>query len=157
MDKKITCSECKKEIKDGHSFLVDDQSVCYECLFGPVEPVMIYPIGKVSEVNGDGISRIDLFPYQQRFMYKLEEEKWITVVYYLHQVNSMNTVFKRGKKSNGKEVGVFASRSPHRPSRIGVSEVELISISNFSLYVKGLDARKDSPVLDIKMAEKLRD
>ena len=48
MNQKITCSECKREIKDGHSFLVDDQPVCYECLFGQVEPVMIYPIGKVS-------------------------------------------------------------------------------------------------------------
>jgi len=154
MNRKITCSECKKEIKHGHSFFVDDQPVCYEYLFGPVEPVMIYPIGKVCEVNADGISRIDLFPYQQRFMYKLEEEKWISVVYYLHQVNSMNTVFKRGKKSNGKEVGVFAFRSPHRPSRIAVSDVELVKISNFSLYVKGLDACLNSPVLDIKMARK---
>ena len=155
MNKKVACSECKREIKDGHSFLVDDQPVCYECIFGQVEPVMIYPIGKVSKINDDGISRIDLFPYQQRFMYKLEEEKWITIVYYLHQINSMNTVFKRGTKSNGKEVGVFASRSPHRPSRIAVSDVELVRISNFSIYVKGLDARQDSPILDIKMAKKL--
>lgn len=154
MNKKITCSECKKEIKDGHSFFVDARPVCYECLFGQVEPIMIYPIGKVSQINADGISRIDLFPYQQRFMYKLEEEKWITVVYYLHQINSIDTVFKRGKDSNGKEVGVFASRSPHRTSRIAISDVELIRISNFSIYVKGLDACQDSPVLDIKVAKK---
>ena len=116
---------------------------------------MIYPIGKVSQINDDGISRTDLFPYQQRFMYKLEEEKRITIVYYLHQVNSMNTIFKRGKDSHGKELGIFASRSPHRPSRIAVSDVELVRISNLSIYVKGLDARQDSPVLDIKMAKKL--
>ena len=155
MNQKIICSECKKEIKEGHSFLVDDQPVCYECLFGQVEPVIIYPIGKVSQINDDGISRIDLFPYQQRFMYKLEEEKWITIVYYLHQVNSMNTIFKRGKESNGKEVGIFASRSPHRPSRVAISDVELIRISHFSIFVKGLDACQDSPVLDIKVAKKL--
>jgi len=88
-------------------------------------------------------------------MYKLEEEKWITVVYYLHQVDSINTVFKRGKESNGKEVGVFASRSPHRSSRIAISDVELIRISNFHIYVKGLDAKENSPVLDIKVSKKL--
>jgi tRNA (Thr-GGU) A37 N-methylase len=151
LNQKIYCSECKKEIKDGHSFFVDARPVCYECLFGKVEPVKIYPVGKVSQVNADGISRIDLFPYQQRFMYKLEEEKWITIVYYLHQVNSINTVFKRGKEGNGKEVGVFASRSPHRSSRIAISDVELIRICHFSLYVKGLDADENSTVLDIKM------
>ena len=153
MNKKIYCSECKREIKDGHSFFVDAQPVCYECLFGQVEPVMIYPIGKVSQIDADGISRIDLFPYQQRFMYKLEEEKWITVVYYLHKVNAISTVFKRGRESNGKEVGVFASRSPHRSSRIAISDVELIRICNFSIYIKGLDADENSPVLDIKVAK----
>jgi len=155
LNKKIYCSECKKEIKNDHSFFVDDQLVCYECLFGKIEPVMIYPIGKVSQINDDGISRIDLFPYQQRFMYKLEEEKWITIVYYLHKIDSINTVFKRGKDSNGKEVGVFASRSPHRSSRIAISNVELIRICNSSIYVKGLDAYENSPVLDIKVAKKL--
>jgi len=154
LNKQIYCSECKREIKDGHSFSIDAQSVCYECLFGKVEPVMIYPIGKVSQINSDGISRIDLFPYQQKFMYKLEEEKWITVVYYLHKVDKIKTVFKRGMKSNGKEVGVFASRTPHRPSRIAVSNVELIKICNLSIYVKGFDAHENSPVLDIKMAKK---
>ncbi len=155
MNKRIYCSECKKEIKEGHSFFVDDRPVCYECLFGQVEPVMIYPIGKVSQIDADGISRIDLFSYQQRFMYKLEEEKWITVVYYLHKVNAISTVFKRGRENNGKEVGVFASRSPHRSSRIAISDVALIRISNSSIYVKGLDADENSPVLDIKVVKKL--
>jgi len=50
LNKKIYCSECKREIKNGHSFFVDDQLVCYECLFGKIEPVMIYPIGKVSQL-----------------------------------------------------------------------------------------------------------
>ncbi|MDD5015739.1 MAG: hypothetical protein PHW73_11720 [Atribacterota bacterium] len=36
---------------------------------------------------------------------------------------------------------------------IAVSDVELIRISNFNIYVKGLDADGDSPVLDIKMAK----
>ena len=94
MNKKIYCSECKREIKNGHSFFVDDQLVCYECLFGKIEPVMIYPIGKVSQINDDGISRIDLFPYQQRFMHKLEEEKWITIVYYLHKMITTQKVPK---------------------------------------------------------------
>ncbi|MEA2022386.1 MAG: TrmO family methyltransferase [Candidatus Caldatribacteriota bacterium] len=155
MNKKIYCSECKREIKDGHSFFVNGLQVCYECLFGKVKPVMIYPIGKVNQVNSNGISRIDLFPYKQRFMYKLEEEKWITIVYYLHKVNSIDTVFKRGKESNGKEVGVFAFRSPYRSSRIAISDVELIRISNLSMYVNELDAHENSPVLDIKVAKKL--
>jgi len=154
MDKKINCSECKRRIDGENYFIVDDLPVCYQCLFGQIEPLAIYPIGKVSRVNSDGISRVDLFPYQNKFMYKLEEEKWISIIYYLHKTHHINTIFKRGKGENGKEVGVFASRTPHRTSRIAVSNVELVKVSDTHIYVKGLDAFKGSPVLDIKAVKK---
>lgn len=150
MNKKIHCSKCYRELEENDSFFIDGKPVCYHCLFGKVDPILIYPIGKVSEVINDGISRIDLYPYQQKFMYKLEEEERISVIYYLHEVNSVTSVFKRGKNHNGKEVGVFASHTPHRTSRIAVSEVPLVSISGVSIYVRGLDAFVNSPVLDIK-------
>jgi len=150
----MNCSECKRKIIDHNYFMVDDLPVCYKCLYGQIEPLAIYPIGKVSRVNSDGISRIDLFPYQCKFMYKLEEEKWISIIYYLHQTYHIKTIFKRGKEGNSKEVGVFASRTPHRTSRIAVSNVELVKVSDTHIYVKGLDAFEGSPVLDIKAAKK---
>ncbi len=154
MDKKINCSECKREVKDYDFFMIDDLPVCYKCLFDQAEPLAIYPIGKVSRVNSDGISTIDLFPYQEKFMYKLEEEKRISIIYYLHQTHYIKTIFRRGRKVNGKEVGVFASRTPHRTSRIAVSTVELVKIIDTHIYVKGLDAFEGSPILDIKAIKK---
>jgi tRNA (Thr-GGU) A37 N-methylase len=53
-------------------------------------------------------------------------------------------------------VGVFASRTPRRTSRIGVTNVELLKISGQDLYVKGLDAFQGSPVLDIKAIGKIK-
>lgn len=150
MNKKIHCSECHREIEDNDFFLIDGQPVCYHCLFGELESIPVYPIGKVIEKTAEGISRIDLFPYQQKFMYKLDEEERIIVIYYLHKINSVTSVFKRGKKSNGKEVSVFASHTPHRTSRIAVSEVPVVYISGVSIYVRDLDAFVNSPVLDIK-------
>lgn len=96
-----------------------------------------------------GISCIDLIPSQKRFMYKLEEEKSLTIVYYLHKTKSVKSVFKRGR--DGKEVGVFASRTPHRLSKIGIQDVTLLKIEGTTLYVEGLDAINGSPVLDIKL------
>ena len=55
---------------------------------------------------------------------------------------------------NCKEVGAFASCTPHRTSRIAVSNVGLVKISDTHIYVKGLDAFEGSPVLDIKAAKK---
>ncbi|NLL62362.1 MAG: tRNA (N6-threonylcarbamoyladenosine(37)-N6)-methyltransferase TrmO, partial [Clostridiales bacterium] len=40
-----------------------------------------------------------------------------------------------------------------RTSRIAVSEVSLVRISGNSIYVRGLDAFIDSPVLDIKASK----
>ena len=47
-------------------------------------------------------------------------------------------------------VGVFASRSPTRPNRIGLTRVRLISVRGNVVTVEGLDAYDGSPVFDIK-------
>ena len=87
-------------------------------------------------------------------MYRLEEEEQITVIYFLHQIDSIRSVFHRGKGGKGKEVGVFASRTPRRTSRIGISQVKLLSVQELDIRVEGLDAFQDSPVLDIKAVMK---
>jgi tRNA (Thr-GGU) A37 N-methylase len=47
-------------------------------------------------------------------------------------------------------VGLFATRSPHRPNGIGITTVNLLSVDGLTLEVKGLDAIDGTPVLDIK-------
>ena len=73
----------------------------------------------------------------------------LTVVYYLHRTRPVRSVFPRGW--DGKEVGVFASRTPDRLSCIAVQDVRLLKIEGTTLFVEGLDAIDGSPVLDIKM------
>lgn len=48
------------------------------------------------------------------------------------------------------KVGVFASRSPHRPNDIGLSVVRLERINKEKIYVSGVDFIKGTPVWDIK-------
>ncbi len=48
-------------------------------------------------------------------------------------------------------MGVFASRTPNRLSRIAIQDVTLVRIEEATLYVEGLDAVNGSPVLDIKL------
>lgn len=156
MKSEIFCTECRKVINNKQFFYIDEKPICYQCIFGDVDPVTIYPIGfvRLNEPWGEAI--ITLYPQQKRFMYRLEEEKEICVVYYLHEIEAIKTVFNRGKKSDGKRVGVFASRTPRRTSRIGITNVELLRISGQDLYVKGLDAFQGSPVLDIKTIGKIK-
>jgi tRNA-Thr(GGU) m(6)t(6)A37 methyltransferase TsaA len=46
--------------------------------------------------------------------------------------------------------GVLATRSQLRPNPIGVATVQLLSVNEDSLMVRGLDALDGTPVLDIK-------
>ncbi|MBI3553570.1 MAG: tRNA (N6-threonylcarbamoyladenosine(37)-N6)-methyltransferase TrmO [Elusimicrobia bacterium] len=50
----------------------------------------------------------------------------------------------------GKTVGVFASRSPHRPSPIGLSVAKLERVSGDTLYLSGIDLVDGTPILDVK-------
>ena len=46
--------------------------------------------------------------------------------------------------------GVFATRSPRRPNRIGISTIKLISLYGNVLEVEGLDMLDATPLIDIK-------
>lgn len=46
--------------------------------------------------------------------------------------------------------GVFATRSPHRPNRIGLTVVRLLRREGPRLFVRGLDMLDGTPILDIK-------
>jgi tRNA-Thr(GGU) m(6)t(6)A37 methyltransferase TsaA len=47
-------------------------------------------------------------------------------------------------------VGLFATRSPHRPCPIAMTVVRLLEHEGPRLHVRGLDAYEGTPVLDIK-------
>lgn len=154
------CSKCGKRVKKSELCVVDDNHICVQCMYGNTQPITIYPIGVVKNnaqldntrfgiTKKNDLSRIVLIPSQEPFLYKLEEEEYVTIIYYLHKSWAVKSVFERGY--DGKRVGVFATRTPHRLSRLALQDVRLIKIEGTMLYVEGLDAIDGSPVLDIKM------
>ena len=46
--------------------------------------------------------------------------------------------------------GVFATRSPRRPNRIGLTVVQLLRREALCLHVRGIDMLDGTPILDIK-------
>ena len=51
---------------------------------------------------------------------------------------------------NGAKVGVFASRSPHRPNPVGLTLARLDDIIGNTLFLSGIDILDGTPVLDVK-------
>jgi len=72
----------------------------------------------------------------------------IVVVFHLHLVKSPR--LKAYPPWDGREHGVFATRSPYRPNPVGVSVVRLVGIDGNNLHISGIDMAEGSPVLDIK-------
>ena len=82
----------------------------------------------------------------------LEEFSHIVVVYWMHQVATGELpmrVHPMGKQELPL-VGLFATRSPHRPNPVGETTVRLLQCQGNILKVKGLDAVDGTPVIDIK-------
>ncbi|WP_302141072.1 tRNA (N6-threonylcarbamoyladenosine(37)-N6)-methyltransferase TrmO [Halomonas alkalicola] len=77
---------------------------------------------------------------------------WLTFVF--HESPERWTPLVRPPRLGGNaKVGVFASRSTHRPNRLGLSLVELLAIDTrrgVRLALAGADLVSGTPVLDIK-------
>jgi len=83
----------------------------------------------------DGLKNLDGFSH-------------LVVIFHLHMVK--NPSLNAHPPWDGKEHGVFATRSPYRPNPIGVSVVRLESVDKNILHISGIDMTDGSPVLDVK-------
>ena len=81
----------------------------------------------------------------------LQDYSNLIVVYWMHEVKSCDIRHvAQGKVGEVPEVGIFACRCPQRPNPIGISTVEILSIKDNILTVKGLDVINDTPIINIK-------
>ena len=74
---------------------------------------------------------------------------WLQFVFHLNSSNRYHAKV-HPPRLNGETVGLFATRSPHRPNPIGLSLVELIEIKNNVLILSGADLVDGTPILDLK-------
>ena len=152
-----------------------------------IDSITMKPIGKISSVyrlcvgtprqgllapNSRG--RIDLYPDQISSDSVVDLEKfshlWIVFIFHLNSTSTKQRMNKQVSAKiappalGGAKVGVFATRTPHRPNPVGFSlcKIDKVVIPStkkkhikardqpYSIYVSGLDLVDGTPVLDIK-------
>jgi len=108
------------------------------------------------------LSRLVLLPeVPEASLEGLEAWSHIWVIYVFHDNTQPlhkagQTLGVKGKvkvpRLNGKKVGLFATRTPHRPNPIGLSLAQVVSVSvdRRCVVLAGADIVDGSPVLDIK-------
>ncbi len=93
--------------------------------------------------------RADLQPEQA--LEGLEKFSHLWLIFIFHQNKTARYHAKvHPPRLGGESMGVFATRSPHRPNPIGLSLVELTQVEGDSLIFAGADLVDGTPVLDIK-------
>src|SRR5690606_12987675 len=98
------------------------------------------------------------FPKNDFFMEAfrgIEAYSHLWLLFQFHEVDEKNIkALVRPPRFEGEKRGVFATRSPHRPNRIGMSVVEFASLQlkerEVGLTVRGVDLLDGPPILDIK-------
>jgi tRNA-Thr(GGU) m(6)t(6)A37 methyltransferase TsaA len=111
--------------------------------FFELDNMPIQPSG-ASEIPGEVIVNPEL----TEGLKDLDGFSHIYLIYHLHKVTQTQlTVIPFMDKE---EHGVFSTRSPVRPARMGLSIVELVSVKNNRLTVRGVDMLDGTPLLDIK-------
>lgn len=81
----------------------------------------------------------------------LSEFSHLWVIFEFHQ-NTNKTYHSKvhPPRMGGKQIGVFATRSPHRPNSLGLSLVKIEKVEGDSILISGIDLVDGTPVLDIK-------
>lgn len=81
----------------------------------------------------------------------LDRFTYVWLLSYFH-LNTNKTVRPKihPPRLKGESVGLFASRSPHRPSPIGLSLARLVAVKGATIHLAGIDLVDGTPILDIK-------
>jgi len=124
------------------------------------EKIELKPIGfvKTKEFGKDvrdrsNVSEIVLRDDLAEALDGIEDFSHLFVIFWMHEISEEERrTMKARPRGRGDMplLGVFVTRTPHRPNPIGLTLVELLKVEGNVVTVRGLDAVDGTPVLDIK-------
>jgi len=104
----------------------------------PIQPVY------AEEFEG----KIEIFPEYADGLKDLDGFSHIYLLYEFHKTDK--TKLHVIPFLDKVERGIFSTRAPFRPNKIGISTVELIKVEGNFVYVRGIDVLDGTPLIDIK-------
>jgi tRNA-Thr(GGU) m(6)t(6)A37 methyltransferase TsaA len=106
----------------------------------PVQPKGAKDITATIEIEPeyvDGLKDLDGFTH-------------IYLIYYFHKVKSPKLQVVPFNDKTNTPRGVFATRTPMHPNSLGLSVVELVSVEDNRVVIRGVDILDGTPIIDIK-------
>jgi tRNA-Thr(GGU) m(6)t(6)A37 methyltransferase TsaA len=125
------------------------------------DQIVFHPIGVIHSPFQDPVGvpiqpraaagikgKIELDPTYKDGLQDLEGFSHLILIYEFHKAGEGDLLVE--PFLDDQFHGVFATRAPQRPNKIGLSVVKLISITDTTLEVENLDILDGTPLLDIK-------
>jgi len=102
--------------------------------------------------DAEGAFSVEVFPEYSAGLAGLEAFSHLYILSYLHRSRGWSLTVAPPWQKDGKRrrVGLFASRSPNRPTPIGLTLTELRAIEGNRIVTGPLDLFNGTPVLDLK-------
>jgi tRNA-Thr(GGU) m(6)t(6)A37 methyltransferase TsaA len=94
--------------------------------------------------------RIEIEPRWQAALEGILDHKRLQVLYWMHEAR--RDLLVQVPRLSGRRSGTFALRSPVRPNPIASSIVEVVSVKDNVVTVRGLDCLDGTPLIDLKPA-----
>ncbi|MBP9144152.1 MAG: tRNA (N6-threonylcarbamoyladenosine(37)-N6)-methyltransferase TrmO [Thermoanaerobaculia bacterium] len=127
----------------------------------PAAPILLHPIGVVHSPyrtkddvpKGLGAKHaapgaIEIFPEFAAGLADIEGFSHLYVLWIFDRAGDYELLGTN--PTDGREHGVFATRSPRRPNPLALSVLELLGRDGATLSVRGVDMLDGSPVVDLK-------
>ncbi|XP_056266349.1 tRNA (adenine(37)-N6)-methyltransferase isoform X2 [Pseudoliparis swirei] len=81
----------------------------------------------------------------------LEQYSHVWIIFLFHKNGHLSSKAKvKPPRLNGQRVGVYSTRSPHRPNALGLTLARLDKIVGDTIHLSNIDMIAGTPVLDIK-------
>jgi tRNA-Thr(GGU) m(6)t(6)A37 methyltransferase TsaA len=158
--KNIKCGERSIETEEAHSSTTEKSKPNEETIeFRPIGYIHTIfnekrALPKQANLAQSILSKIvlnrNLFSNTEHSLEGLEEYSHFWIIYHFHKNESHPKPKIFPPRLGGKNIGVFATRSPHRPNSIGLSLVQFDHIDDLSIYFYGVDMLDRTPVIDLK-------
>ena len=119
----------------------------------PIGTVKNYVTDRKDTAWGEDVSDVILDRAYIGGLKGLEDFSHAIIVFLLDQAHFDPEKHLQRRPQNRDDMpvtGIFAQRGKDRPNRIGITAVEIVSVTEDCLAVRGLDAVDGTPVLDIK-------
>jgi tRNA-Thr(GGU) m(6)t(6)A37 methyltransferase TsaA len=132
-----------------------------------LQPISLQPIGVIRSPWKEkfGIPRQSGLAHEVESIVELDRDRipsealrglegvshvWLLCWFHASVGEGWRATVRPPRLGGAQRLGVFATRSPHRPNPISLSLVRLLAVEDRSLRIAGADLLDGTPVLDIK-------